>query len=151
MQLDHVFAPGGLVQPVDVLRHHGAELALLLELRKAQMRAVGPDALDHELFPVEAVVLLRVALEKAAAQDRLRRIAPLLVIQAVHAPEIGDPQDNLLFCAGICAASMKECCSATQFFSVRICSSMLSSPFRKPGDIIHEARTVGKTAGINIS
>ena len=90
MQLKHLFAAGRLMEPVDVLRHDGAELSLPLQLGQAQVGAVRLDAVDHELFPMEAVILLRVPLEKAVAQDRLWRISPFLVIQAVDAAEIGD-------------------------------------------------------------
>ena len=90
VQLQNVLAAGGLVQPVDILRDDGAQLSLLLQLGQTQMGAVGLDALDHQLFPVKAVILCRVTGKKACAEDLLRRIAPLLVVQAVHAAEIGD-------------------------------------------------------------
>ena len=45
--------------------------------------------MKHELFTVEAVIFLRVPVKEAAAQNSLGRVLPLLVIQAVDAPEIG--------------------------------------------------------------
>ena len=89
MQLKNVFAPGGLMQPVDILRDDRAQLPLALKLGKAEMYAVRLHAVDNELIPVEAVILLGVPVKEAAAQNSLGRVLPLLVIQAVDAPEVG--------------------------------------------------------------
>ena len=104
MQLQHVFAAGRLMQPVDILRDDRAQLAFGLQFRQTLMRPVRLNAVDHELFPVEAVIFLRVAGEKARAEDRLGRIFPLLVVQAVHAAEIRDPA----FRADACAAEKDD-------------------------------------------
>ena len=88
VQLEHVFAPRRLVQPVDVLRDQGAQLAFALQLRQAQVRPVGLRAVHHQLRVVEAVILLRVAVKERPREDGLRRIVPLLVVEPVHAAEI---------------------------------------------------------------
>ena len=48
-------------------------------------------ALHDKLSAVEPIILLRVARKKAVAQNGLRRIVPLLIVQAVYASEIRDP------------------------------------------------------------
>ena len=49
------------------IRDNGFQLTLPLQLRKAQMAAVGLDPVDDELFPVEAIVLLGIALKEGMA------------------------------------------------------------------------------------
>ena len=90
MQLKHIFAPGRLVQAVDILRDDRLQLALALQLRQAQVGAVGPGPVNDELVTVEFVVLLRMRHEEGVAQDRLGRIIIFLVIQAIHTAEIRD-------------------------------------------------------------
>ena len=99
MQLQHVFAAGRLMQSVDILRYNGAQLALALQLRKAQMRTIGLHAVDNELCPMKPVILLRVTLKEAVAQNCLRRVLPLLIIQAVNAAEIRYPALGADSCA----------------------------------------------------
>ena len=60
VQLEHVLAPGRLMQAVDILRDDCLELALTLQLRQTQVGAVGLGPVDNELVPVESVILLRV-------------------------------------------------------------------------------------------
>lgn len=90
MQLEHILAPGRLMQAVDILRDDRLQLALALQLRQAQVGAVGPGPVNDELVTVEFVVLLRMRHEEGVAQDRLGRIIIFLVIQAVHTAEIRD-------------------------------------------------------------
>ena len=67
------------------------DTTLTLKLREAEMRAVRLHAVHHELLPVEAIVLRRVALKKAVAEYSLGRVLPLLVVKPVHTAEIGYP------------------------------------------------------------
>ena len=90
VKLQHILAAGSLVQPVDILGQHRPELSLLLQPRKGQMGPVGLYAVNDQLFPVEAVILLRVASEKACAENGLRRVLPLLVVQSVHTAKVGN-------------------------------------------------------------
>ena len=88
VQLEHILAPGRLMQPVDILRDDGLQLPLALQLGKAQVRAVGLGTVHDELVPMKFVVFLRMRHEKRVAQDRLGRIVILLVIEAVHTAKI---------------------------------------------------------------
>ena len=55
------------------------DTTLTLKLREAEMRTVRLHAVHHELLPVEAIVLRRVALKKAVAEYSLRGGLPILV------------------------------------------------------------------------
>ena len=88
VQLEHILAPGRLMQPVDILRDDGLQLPLALQPGKAQMRTVGLGAVHDELVPMEFIVFFRMRHEKRVAQDRLGRIVILLVIEAVHTAKI---------------------------------------------------------------
>ena len=90
MELVDVDAARRLVEPIDVLGHHGLELARLLQLRQLQMGSIGLGVGKEHLVVVEAVELLRILLEEGVAQNGLRGILVLLVVQAVHAAEIRD-------------------------------------------------------------
>ena len=90
MELVDVDAARRLVEPIDVLGHHGLELARLLQLRQLQMGSIGFGVRKEHLVVVEAVELLRILLEEGVAQNGLRGILVLLVVQAVHAAEIRD-------------------------------------------------------------
>ena len=90
VQLVDDLAPGGLMQAIDVLGDHGLELAGPLQLGQLQVRSVGLGPLDNHLVPVEAVELGGIFLKKRVAQDRLRGVVVLLVIQPVGAAEIRD-------------------------------------------------------------
>ena len=61
-----------------------------LPLGELSVRGVRLRAGEPELRVVEAVIFLRIAVEKAPAQNLLRRILPLLIIKPVRAAEIGD-------------------------------------------------------------
>ena len=91
VELEDVFAARGLVEAVYVLRDDRAELPLALELGEAQVRPVRLRAVHYELRVMEAVVFLGIALEEGGGEYRLGRIVPLLVVEPVHAAEIGYP------------------------------------------------------------
>ena len=78
------------MQAVDVLGDDGLQPALPLQLCQPQVGSVGLCPLHNELIPVEPVELLGVLLPEGVAQDGLGRVIVLLVVQAVHAAEIGD-------------------------------------------------------------
>ena len=90
MELQHVPAAGGLMEPVDVLGDDGFQLALPLELRQTQMRRVGLCSLDDELIAVEAVELLGALFPEGVTQDRLGRVIVFLMVEAVHTAEVRD-------------------------------------------------------------
>ena len=90
MQLVDHLAAGRLVQPVDVLGDHGLELACPLQLSQFQVGRVGLGPLNEHFLPVEAVKLLRVLGKEGRAEDGLRGIGVGLVVQSVHAAEVGD-------------------------------------------------------------
>ena len=90
VKLQHLFAARGLMQTVNILSDDGSELSRLFKLRKLQVRRVGLNSVDNELFPMKAVVLLWVFNKESMAEDGLGRILPLLVVQAVDTAEIGD-------------------------------------------------------------
>ena len=90
VQLEHALRAGRLVQTVDILRHHGVELAGALQLGQLGVAAVGLGAKRDHLGAVKVEELGRMRLVKAMRQHGLGRIGKLLVIQAVHAAEIGD-------------------------------------------------------------
>ena len=64
VQLQHVFAARRLVQAVDVLRHHGAQLARLLPPRKGQVRGARLCVRIEHFIAVKAEEFLRLFLEK---------------------------------------------------------------------------------------
>ena len=90
MELVHGLAPRRLVEAVDVLGHHRVQLPRRLQLRQLQVGGVGLGVGKEHLVAVEAVELLRIFLEKGVAQNGLRRVLVLLVVQPVHAAEVGD-------------------------------------------------------------
>ena len=90
MQLQYLFASCGGMQPVDILRQDGIELTLLLPFRELFVRGIRLCVVAEQLVAVEAVEFPGVPQEEAVAEDRLRRIVVFLVVEAVHAPEIGD-------------------------------------------------------------
>ena len=79
-----------LVEAVDVLGDDGAELSLVLPLGQLQMGGVGLRVGAEHLGVVEAEKLLRVGLVKGVAQNHLRGILPLLVVQPPGGAEIRD-------------------------------------------------------------
>ena len=91
MQLQYIFASRSLMETVYVLCDHGAKLTLPLELCEPKMRAVWLYTLNDKLCTMKTVILVRILAEKAVAQDRFRRVLPLLVVQSVNAAKIGYP------------------------------------------------------------
>ena len=90
VELVNGLGPRSLMQAVDVLGDDGLQPALPLQLCQPQVGSVGLRPLHNELIPVEPVELLGVLLPEGVAQDGLGRVIVLLVVQAVHAAEIGD-------------------------------------------------------------
>ena len=90
VQLKHALRARHLMQAVDVLRHHGIELAGSLQLGQLGVAAVGLGGKDNHLGAVEVEELGRMRLVKAMRQHGLGRVGKPLVIQAVHTAEIGD-------------------------------------------------------------
>ena len=90
VQFPDSFAARQGVEGVDVLGHHGDEFPLLFQKGQGLVGLVGLDALHQDLVAVEAEELLGVLEEEGVAEDGLRGIVVLLVVQTVHAPEIGD-------------------------------------------------------------
>ena len=78
------------MQAVDVLGHNGAQLSRRLQLGQLFVGGVGLGLQAEHLVPVKAVEFLRPGVEKGAAEDLLRRVVVLLVVQPVHTAEIGD-------------------------------------------------------------
>lgn len=78
------------MQAIDVLRHHGVELAGAFQLRQLSVAVVGLGAKRDHLGPVEVEKLRRMRLVKAVREHSLGRIGKPLVIQTVHAAEIGN-------------------------------------------------------------
>ena len=90
MELDHLFASRLLVQPVDILGQHGLELPLRLQLRQGQVAVVWLCLRIEHLFLIKAIEFLRPADKIAVADDLLRGLGILLIVQTVHAAEIRD-------------------------------------------------------------
>ena len=90
MELQHLVAPGHLVQPVDVLGDDSLQLPIPFPLGQLHMGGIGPGLRSNELLSIEIKKLLLVALIKRMAQYGLRRIPELLVVQAVHTAEVRD-------------------------------------------------------------
>ena len=77
-----------LVQAVDILGHHGAELSFSLPPGQHLVGYVGFKAQRQHLLPVKTVKILRVSEEKAVADDGFRGIVKLLAVQSVHAAKV---------------------------------------------------------------
>ena len=90
MELQHLMAPGHLVQSVDVLGDDSLQLPIPFPLGQLHMGGIGPGLRSNELLSIEIKKLLLVALIKRMAQYGLRRIPELLVVQAVHTAEVRD-------------------------------------------------------------
>ena len=90
VQLKHALRARHLMQAVDVLRHHDIELASSLQLGELGVTAVGLSVKRDHLGAVKVEELGRMCLIKAMREHSLGRVGKLLVIQAVHAAEIGD-------------------------------------------------------------
>ena len=90
VQLVDALGARRLVQAVDVLRDHGGELALALQLGQLVVRLVGLCPQGDHPRAVEVEELLGVGEVELVAQHLLRRVLELLMIEAVLAPEIWD-------------------------------------------------------------
>ena len=104
MQLQHIFAACQLVQPINVLGDDGSQLALLFQLGQPQMRGVGPGTGHDQLFAVKIIKFFGFFLKKGMAQNFLRRVFVLLVIQPVHAAKIR----NAAFGRNACSAEKHD-------------------------------------------
>jgi len=78
------------METVDVLGDHRPEPSLLLQLRQGLMGPVGLCIGEQHLIPVEPVKFLGSSHIEGVAQNGLRRVCILLVIQTVGTPEIRD-------------------------------------------------------------
>ena len=61
MELQHIAAAGGLVEPVDVLGHHCPQLSLLLPLGQLIVGGIGLGVRCQKLGPIEPEKFFRVA------------------------------------------------------------------------------------------
>ena len=91
MQFQYFFAAGFLMQAVDVLRDDCLQLAIGLKLRQFSVGDVGFRIKKNDLVTVKFIKLRLVPDEKGIAEDSLRRVFVLLVIQPVDAAEIRYP------------------------------------------------------------
>ena len=78
------------MQPVDVLGDDRAELARFFQLRELVVRGVGLFVEAEHLVAVEAVEFPGLFDKEGVAENLLGRIVVLLIIQSVHAAEVGD-------------------------------------------------------------
>src|SRR4051794_25585771 len=93
VHLDQVFRSGGAVQPVDVLRDHGADQSAPLELRDDLVRTIRPlVAQRHEALRIEVPKAVGVAPEGVDVRD-LHRV-DLLPHPLPGRAEVGDPRWN---------------------------------------------------------
>lgn len=78
------------MEAVDILGDHCPEPSLLLQLCQGLMGPVGLRIGEQHLIPVEPVKFLGSSHIEGVAQNGLRRVCILLVIQTVSTPEIRD-------------------------------------------------------------
>ena len=90
MQLINILTSGLLVKAVDVLCDHCAELPGLLHFRKLSVRCVRLRIEYQHLVLIESVKLLRVRLKERMADDGLRRILVLHMIEPVLTSKVRD-------------------------------------------------------------
>lgn len=76
------------MQSVDVLRDHRLKPARPLQLGQLAVGGVGLSVQAEHFFPVELKKALWVGHKIGVAQNRLRRLVIVLVVQPVHAAEI---------------------------------------------------------------
>ena len=91
VELQYLFAPGFLVQTIDILGDDCLQAALLLPLGQFPVSRIGFGIQDQHLVFIEPVKFLRIFHEKGMTQNGFRRIGIFLVIQSVLTSEIGDP------------------------------------------------------------
>ena len=90
VQFQHGFAACFLMESVDVLGDDGAQTASLFQCSKEMMCRIGLGFKGEHLVAVETVELLRMAAEEGSRQDGFRRKCVCLVVQPVHAAEVGN-------------------------------------------------------------
>ena len=90
VQLQNLFAAGHLVQAVNILGHNGHQLARGLQLRQLAVRRIGAGGQTKHFLPVKIKKLRRVTDKKTVAEDGLRGIGVLLMVQAVYGTKIRD-------------------------------------------------------------
>ena len=90
MQLKDVLRARYLMKTVNVLRHHGIELARRFQLGELGVRTIGPRVERDHLLAIEIVEVRLMGHEERMREHRLGRIVELLVIQAVYAAKIRD-------------------------------------------------------------
>lgn len=88
MQLKDVLRARYLVKTVDVLRHHGIELARCLQLGELGMRAIGLCVERNHLLAIKIVEVRLMGHKERMREHRLGRIVELLMIEAIHAAKI---------------------------------------------------------------
>ena len=88
MQLRDVLTAGEGMQIVDVLRHDAQTTSGFLQLGHKAVSGVGPGVRIKHAAAVEAVKLFRIRLKKMMADDFLRRVIILLLIQSVNAAKV---------------------------------------------------------------
>ena len=91
MKFVDTLAARRLMQPVNVLRDHSGQLAVLLPLRQLFVSCVGFGGQNQHFIPVETVKLFRIPVEKGVGKDLFRRIIILLIVQPVRAAKVRDP------------------------------------------------------------
>ena len=67
VELQHVFAAGGLVEPVDILGHHGLQFSGGLPFRQLVVGGVGLGLRGQHLGPIEAEEFFGVAFVEGMA------------------------------------------------------------------------------------
>ena len=91
VQLEDLLGAGPLVEAVNVLRDHGRQLPGPLESGHEPVRRVGGYALAGVLLGEPLPVGLRVHGEEVDGQHLLQGNLPVLVVEALGAPEVGIP------------------------------------------------------------
>ena len=92
MQLEDPLGAGPLVEAVNVLRDHGRQPPGPLEIGHEPVRRIGGHALAGVLLGEPLPIGLRVHGEEVDGQHLLQRDLPILVVEALGAPEVGDPR-----------------------------------------------------------
>ena len=104
MKLENALAAGGLMESVNVLGHNAGHFPGFFPFRQLQVRPVGLCIQGQHLVPVKTEELFRLPHEKSMGKHLLRRIIVLLVVQSVHAAEIGDSA----LCGNTCTAEKDD-------------------------------------------
>ena len=88
MQFTDSFGTRLLVQTIDVLGHHRANLSLVLPPGQNPVGDVGFKVKWKRFLPIKPKEILRISLIKAVADDAFRGLFKLLGIETVYVPEI---------------------------------------------------------------